>query len=433
MGPTSTSTSNADPDRAPTGALAGRSVLLAVGGGIAAYKVCELARQLSKEGADVHVMMTDAATKLVGPTTFAALTGNPVGTALFDPGSEVAMRHTDLGMGADLVVVAPGTADLIARMAAGIGNDLVTTTLLVTDCPMLVCPAMNAQMWRNPLVQANVERLRALDRCHVLDPAEGELACGVVGPGRLQEPGVILEHARALCTPRVLAGRRFLVTGGPTREHVDDVRYLSNPSTGSLAALMCEAARDRGAEVTYVYGPGAREPGWGVDLVPVVSAEDLAGAVRVRAASVDAVLMCAAVADWTPSRPRSGKEPKAGERKSLELRRTPDVLAELGAMAPDRPRLLGFAAQVEDRDVELIALGRDKLQRKGCDMLFVNPVHRDGQGFGPGDTQGVLLGPGDAERALGPTTKACLAAILVEAVADLLRDLPEGSDTSCET
>ena len=431
MGHTSTSTSNANHDTAPTGGLSGRSVLLAVGGGIAAYKVCELSRLLCKEGADVHVMMTDAAAELVGPTTFAALTGNPVGTKLFDAVSEVAMRHTDLGLGADLVVVAPATADLMARMAAGMGNDLVTTTLLVTDCQMLVCPAMNAQMWRNPLVQANVERLRALDRCFVLDPDEGDLACGVVGPGRLREPQEILEHARALCTPKVLTGRRLLVTGGPTREHVDDVRFLSNQATGSLAAKMCEAARDRGAEVTYVHGPGARVPAWGVEEVAVVSAEDLAGAVRIRAAAADAVLMCAAVADWTPTRPRAGKEPKSGESKALELRRTPDVLAELGAMAPNRPRLLGFAAQVEDRDAELVALGREKMQRKGCDMLFVNPVYRDGRGFGPGDTQGVLLGPGDAERPLGPTTKDQLAAVLVEAVADLLRDLPGDPDPKC--
>lgn len=425
MVPTFTSTSSAD--HGPGSPLTGRRVLLGVSGGIAAYKACEVARLLIGEGATVDVMLTPSATRFVTPLTFAALTGRPAESALFGPDHAAALTHTDVGMAADLAVVAPATANLLGRVALGLADDLLTSTLLVTTCPLLLCPAMNANMWANRAVQANLATLSVDPRIRVLEPDEGELACGVVGPGRLPDPAAIVAAARSLLGPRDLAGRHVVVAGGPTREHLDPVRFLSNPSSGSMATALAAALAARGADVTLVYGPGAASPPPGVTVVPVVSAAEMAAAVDDAYATADAIVMAAAVADWRPTDVATEKVAKSGATRTITFERTVDILAGLGAR-PDGPLLVGFAAETASSDDELKARGHAKRERKGCDLLFANRVGHDA-GFGPGHTAGWLLGPGDTERACGPAPKSAIAGEIAAAIAAQL----DGRATSAPT
>ncbi len=421
MAPTCTSTSSAER------ALRGRTVLLGVSGGIAAYKACELARLLVKAEAEVHVLMTEAATRFVAPLTFAALTGQTPQVGLFPrPGgtpSELAMAHTELGLRAGLMVIAPATADLLGRLAAGLATDALSTTFMVRTCPVLLCPAMNTGMWQSPIVQRNLATLEALPRVHTLPPDSGELACGVVGPGRLPDPLRIVERAAALLHPKILAGRRVLVTGGPTREYLDPVRFLSNPSTGAMAISLSAALRDLGAEVNLVLGPTTLSPPAGVHTERVTSAEEMAAAVDALLESgQDAFCGCAAVADWRPATTRATKEHKRGAARSVDLVRTPDILAEL--VAPRRARgdlrvVLGFAAETTSTEDELAEVAEAKRQRKGCDLLFANSVEGERRGFGWGESRGLLLGLGEP-RSLGPAPKEALARALARALAEAL-------------
>ena len=365
-----------------------RTVLLAVGGGIAAYKACEVVRLLVKGGADVRVAMTRNATRFVGELTFQALSGHPVLVDLLDAASDASYGHLELARRADLLVVAPATADLVARLRAGMGDDAVTTTALACTCPVLLAPAMNTRMWENAAVQENLAALRARG-FHVVGPGSGQLADGDVGEGRLADPAEIAAEAARLLGPRDLQGRRVLVTAGPTREPLDPVRHLSNPSTGKMGFELARAAARRGAEVLLVSGPTELRDPDGVRVIRVGSADEMAAAVLGAADAQDLLVAAAAVSDYRPRDPSRAKKKKAEGPETLVLERTPDILATVGerlAGRADSPVLVGFAAETED----VVPNAREKLRRKRCDLVVANAVGSPGAGFG-GDRNRVSL------------------------------------------
>ena len=372
-------------------ALRGRRIAVGVGGGIAAYKACELVRELMRAGAEVRVAMTPAAAEFVTALTFQNLSHQPVLTDYFDPSQEALFGHLRLARWAQLYVVAPATADLIARIRAGMANDAVTTSLLAYTGPVLLAPAMNVAMWKNLRTQENVSALIAEERYRVVGPASGELADGDVGPGRLAEIADIVDSAAsALATGGDLAGRRVLLTAGPTREFLDPVRFLSNPSTGKMGLALAREARSRGAEVTVVLGPTPLRPPEqdGIAVVDVVTAEEMAREVLSRIDTADVFIAAAAVSDYRPSRIAPQKIKKTDADESLALVRTPDVLAEVArrsAGATPRPILVGFAAETERVEEN----ARRKLSQKSLDWILANDVSRAGSGFA-GDTNSVL-------------------------------------------
>jgi phosphopantothenoylcysteine decarboxylase/phosphopantothenate--cysteine ligase len=365
-----------------------RTVVLCVGGGIAAYKACEVARLVVKGRGAVRVAMTPAATRFVQPLTFQALSGAPVLVDLLDPASDISYGHLALARAADVVVVAPATADLLARIRAGMADDAVTTTVLAATCPVLLAPAMNTRMWRNPATVENLAALRARG-CHVVGPGAGELADGDVGEGRLAEPEEIALAASRLLGNRDLVGRRVLVTAGPTREPIDPVRFISNPSSGKMGYAIARVAASRGADVTLVSGPTQLPDPAGVTVVRVETAEQMARAVELEQGAMDLFVGAAAVSDYRPAAPSPQKIKKSPGDETLVLARTPDILAGLGARfagREDAPVLVGFAAETD----EVIARAREKLKGKRCDLVVANKVGGPGAGFG-GDTNRVAL------------------------------------------
>ena len=349
-----------------------KRVLLIVGGGIAAYKACELIRLLRRAGHTVRCVLTDGGAQFVTPMTLAALSEQRVHTSLWDLKDEAEMGHIQLSREADLVVVAPATADLLASMAGGRAHDLATTLLLATDKPVLAAPAMNVRMWLHPATQRNVVRLRA-DGVTVMTPDDGPMACGEFGPGRLPEPAAILAGIEAALTPRdqMLAGRHLLVTAGPTHEAIDPVRYIANRSSGRQGFAIAAAAAQAGARVTLIAGPVVLPTPAGVTRVDVESAREMAAAVDA-ALPADAAVMVAAVADWRVE-VAAQKVKKGDSAPSLTLVENPDILATL-ARSPQRPRLLiGFAAETERVIEHAIA----KRARKGCNWLVANDVSGD--------------------------------------------------------
>jgi phosphopantothenoylcysteine decarboxylase/phosphopantothenate--cysteine ligase len=373
-----------------------RRVLLAVSGGIAAYKIPELVRVLDRAGYAVRCALTEAATRFVSPLVLQTLTREPVRTDLLDPGEEGQIGHIDLADQADLVLVAPATAHLLARMAAGLADDLVSTLLLATRAPILVAPAMNVNMWEHPATQANVATLAARG-VRFVGPESGALACGWEGAGRMAEPEAIGAAVELLLGPASLAGERVLVTAGGTREPIDAVRAIVNRSSGKMGfALAAEAAR-RGATVVLVAGPSALATPAGVRRVDVETALEMRAAVRAELAAASVVIMAAAVADFRPAAPVAGKIKKEdlpeGAGLELALVRNPDILAEISRERGGRI-VVGFAA--EGRDV--IAAARRKLARKGCDLLVANDVSRSDAGFESDRNAVALLAPdGDVE------------------------------------
>ncbi len=365
-----------------------RTVVLGVGGGIAAYKACEVARLIVKGGGRVRVAMTRAATRFVGPLTFQAISGAPVLVDLLDPEQERSYGHLQLAREASVFLVAPATADLIGRLRAGFGDDAVTTTALAVTCPLLLAPAMNTRMWTNPVVQDNLAALVAR-HWHVVGPGTGELADGDVGPGRLAEPAEIAEAVSRLLGPRDMRGRRVVVSAGPTREPIDPVRFVSNRSSGKMGFALARAAARRGADVVLVAGPvQLPEPG-GVRLVRVGTAEEMARAVESEAESMDLYVGAAAVSDYRPLTVSPEKMKKGKGDEHLALTRTPDILAGLGARfggKPGAPVLVGFAAETE----RVVEHAREKLATKRCDLVVANDVKRPGAGFGT-DTNRVAL------------------------------------------
>ncbi len=395
-----------------------RTVVLGVGGGIAAYKACELARLVVKGGGTVRVAMTEAATRFVQPLTFQAISGASVLVDLLDAASDATYGHLALARAADLVVIAPATADLLARIRAGMADDAVTTTVLAATCPMLLAPAMNTRMWRNAATQENLAALRARG-FHVVGPAAGELADGDVGEGRLAEPDEIALAASRLLGNLDLAGRRVLVTAGPTREPIDPVRFISNPSSGKMGYALARVAAHRGADVTLVAGPTALADPSGVKVVRVETAEEMARAVDAEAGTMDLFVGAAAVSDYRPQKRSPRKIKKADADETLVLSRTPDILAGLGARfagKKDAPVLVGFAAETD----EVIASAREKLKGKRCDLVVANKVGGPGAGFGADTNRVALVSSAELAEIEGPKEK------IAEAILDWILPVLEG-------
>ncbi|RNC64957.1 MAG: bifunctional phosphopantothenoylcysteine decarboxylase/phosphopantothenate--cysteine ligase CoaBC [Desulfuromonadales bacterium] len=359
--------------------LSGKQIVLGVSGGIAVYKAVELVRLLTKAGADVHVIMTRSAMEFVTPLTFQTLTSNPVHTELFNLIAEREIGHIALADRADLFIVAPATANVIGKIAGGIADDMLTTTIMATKAPVLIAPAMNVNMYTNSLYRENEEKLR----CHgylFVAPAKGMLACGWEGEGKLQAPEVILEEAICALTHRDLTGERFLVTAGPTLEEIDPVRYVSNHSSGKMGYAIARAARRRGAEVVLVAGPTCLDDPWGIETVRVTSALEMRDAVLARVPGSTVIVKAAAVADYRPKARATGKIKKSTEAMTIDLERNPDILSEIGTVKGDRT-LVGFAAETG----ELVENARKKLTGKNVDLLVANDISLEGAGF-HGDT-----------------------------------------------
>jgi phosphopantothenoylcysteine decarboxylase/phosphopantothenate--cysteine ligase len=385
-------------------ALEGRRVAVAVGGGIAAYKACELVRALRRGSAEVRVAMTPAAQAFVTPLTLQSLSGHPVLTEAFDAASDAGFGHLALARWAELFVVAPATADLLARLRAGMANDAVTTALLAFSGPVLLAPAMNVAMWKNALTQANVAALTADRRYHLVGPASGLLADGDEGPGRLAEVETVLDGCADVLGEGPLSGRTVLLTAGPTREFLDPVRFLSNPSSGKMGIAMAQAARRRGARVTVVLGPAGQLDRSGLQVKDVVTAEEMREAVLSQVASVDYFVAAAAVSDWRPAEraPQKRKKAKGPKTESLRLERTPDVLAEAAEAvrgAARRPVLVGFAAETE----KVVENASAKLLRKGLDAIVANDVSGTGAGFATDNNRVTVLTRGGGRLELSGT------------------------------
>ncbi|EKO3578470.1 bifunctional phosphopantothenoylcysteine decarboxylase/phosphopantothenate--cysteine ligase CoaBC [Vibrio metschnikovii] len=362
--------------------LAGKHILLGISGGIAAYKCAELTRRLRERGAEVRVVMTHAAKEFITPLTMQAVSGHPVADSLLDPAAEASMGHIELAKWADLVLLAPATADLIARLAAGMGNDLLTTVVLATDAPVVISPAMNQQMYRNQATQDNIATL-VRRGVSVWGPAAGEQACGDVGPGRMLEPLELVERCDAFFAPKPLLGKKLLLTAGPTREALDPVRYITNHSSGKMGFAIADAAATLGAEVTLISGPVTLTTPAKVKRINVQSALEMHAAVMAHAQQHDIFIGCAAVADYRPDVIAEQKIKKTEQSDTLciTMVKNPDIVASVAALTERRPFTVGFAA--ETQDVEKYALG--KLTKKKLDMICANDVSITGQGFDSND------------------------------------------------
>jgi phosphopantothenoylcysteine decarboxylase / phosphopantothenate---cysteine ligase len=360
--------------------LSGKTVLLIIGGGIAAYKALELIRLLKGQGVMVRTIMTKAAEEFVTPLSVASLTGQKVNTALFSLTDEVEMGHIELSRAADLLVVAPATADLMAKMVHGHANDLASTTLLATDKRVLMAPAMNVRMWTHPATRRNLKQLKQ-DGVLIVGPNDGEMACGEYGPGRMAEPGEILAaiDAALLPRPKPLAGKKVLITAGPTREAIDPVRYISNYSSGKQGYAIAAAAVELGAETILVSGPVDLPIPPGAQMIPVISAVEMLAACE-REIPCDIAIFTAAVADWRVADQAAQKIKKAGDAlPKLEFVENPDILAGIAKMGAKRPKLVvGFAAETEN----LLENAKAKLVKKGCDLIVANDVSKERGVFG---------------------------------------------------
>ncbi|MEZ9954148.1 bifunctional phosphopantothenoylcysteine decarboxylase/phosphopantothenate--cysteine ligase CoaBC [Vibrio splendidus] len=365
-------------DNADLQGLAGKKILLGISGGIAAYKCAELTRRLIERGAQVQVVMTNAAKEFITPLTMQAVSGRPVSDSLLDPAAEASMGHIELAKWADLVLLAPATADLIARMTAGMGNDLLTTLLLATDAPVAVSPAMNQQMYSHPATQENIATLKRRG-CEIWGPAAGEQACGDVGMGRMLEPMQLVHRCEDFFQPKPLAGRSVLITAGPTREAIDPVRYITNHSSGKMGYALAEAAAKQGATVTLISGPVSLTTPNKVNRIDIDSAQQMFDAVTANAAQHDIFISCAAVADYRPETIADQKLKKVDGKDDMTIQmvKNPDIVASVASMSEGRPFTVGFAA--ETQDVEKYARG--KLERKNLDMICANDVSVEGQGF----------------------------------------------------
>jgi len=384
--------------------------LLGITAGIAAYKAAELARLLVRQGAEVQVVMTRSAAEFIGPMTLQAITGRTVRAALFDPQHEAAMGHIELARWAEVILVAPATADFLARIAAGMAGDLLSTLCLASAAPLLIAPAMNQAMWRHPATRANVDLLCARGVV-MLGPDEGEQACGDSGPGRMLEPVAISAALVDRLAGGRLAGRRVVLTAGPTREALDPVRFIGNRSSGKMGFALAAALAAQGAEVVLVAGPVALSAPPGVDRIDVETAEQMRGAVFTSLPGAAIFVACAAVADFRPAAPVQQKIKKTSERLTLELVRNPDILSEVAGLA-ERPFCVGFAAETND----LESHARAKLRAKGLDMIAANQVSAS-QGFEADDNALLVIWEGGSE-VLDRQPKHRLAEQLVNLIAD---------------
>ena len=365
--------------------LAGKHIVLGVTGSIAAYKIASLASMLVKQKADVTVIMTQNATNFINPITFETLTGNKCLVDTFDRNFQYSVEHVSLAKQADVFLIAPASANVIAKAAHGLADDMLTTTLLACTCPKIVAPAMNTRMFQNEIVQDNMKILKKYGM-EVIHPASGYLACGDTGEGKMPEPEVLLEYIIKAVTPKDMAGKRVLVTAGPTQEKLDPVRYISNHSTGKMGYAIARAAMLRGAEVTLVSGKVAITPPMGVEVVPIVSAADMAKAVKERAQEQDIIIKAAAVADYRPVMVVEEKMKKKDGDMTIPLERTEDILAYLGSHRRPGQFLCGFSMETE----HMLENSRAKLEKKNIDMIVANNLKQAGAGFGT-DTNVVTL------------------------------------------
>ena len=396
--------------------LTNKRILLGITGGIAAYKSAELTRTLVKAGAEVRIAMTPAATEFITPLTMQALSGNRVHLGLLDSEAEAAMGHIELARWADLVVIAPATADFIARMAHAQADDLLTTLLLASVAPIAVAPAMNQAMWGDTGTQANLELLRQRG-VHVWGPGSGEQACGDVGLGRMIEPDEIATHCASMFEASKLAGKRFLITGGPTREAIDPVRFISNHSSGKMAYALAAEAAAEGAKVTLVSGPVQLSTPESVERIDVESAEEMYAAVMAAVASADVFIGVAAVADYRPTAVANEKIKKTEAEMVIKLVKNPDIISSVSEHSA-RPFVAGFAAETEN----VVANGQEKLERKGLDLLFANHATDTFNS----DSVAVTALTKDGQQELGPGNKHTVARAMLSLIAEQLKAISKG-------
>lgn len=394
--------------------VAGRHIILGVTGSIAAYKIASLASMLVKQKADVTVIMTKNATNFINPITFESLTGNKCLVDTFDRNFEFQVEHVSLAKQADVFLTAPASANVIAKAAHGIADDMLTTTLLACTCPKIFAPAMNTRMYQNPIVQDNMKTLTRYGM-EVIAPASGYLACGDTGEGKMPEPEVLYEYIVKALSPKDMAGKKVLVTAGPTQERIDPVRYISNHSTGKMGYAIARAAMLRGAYVTLVSGKTDLQPPMGVRVVPVVSAADMAQAVKDAAPEQDIIIKAAAVADYRPSVTADEKLKKKDEELSIALERTEDILAYLGAHRREGQFLCGFSMETE----HMMENSRAKLEKKNIDMIVANNLKQEGAGFGT-DTNVVTFLTKDETVELPLMSKEEVADKLLDYIIELL-------------
>lgn len=392
-----------------------KNLLLGVTGGIAAYKVCEIASYFTKKGVNVNVVMTEHAAEFVAPLTFEALTKNHVYTSLFDGKGPDPVAHVNLGRTADAVLIAPATANIIAKIANGIADDMVSTTVLAANCKKIIAPAMFTGMLENPATQRNLAQLKA-DGWEIIESESGRLACGAVGSGRLAEiPELISAAEEALFADEKLLGKRVLITAGATRESLDPVRFITNRSSGKMGYALAKMAKTMGADVTLISGKTEIRPPHGVSTVFAESAEDMYNAVTERAACADIIVMSAAVADYTPAEYSDRKIKKSEGDNTLVLKRTKDILASIGRTKPSGQVVVGFSMETEN----LLENSRKKLLMKNADMIVANSIASENTGFGV-DTNAAVLITKTGEHETGLMSKEELAKVILEKAAELL-------------
>ncbi|EGA70894.1 bifunctional phosphopantothenoylcysteine decarboxylase/phosphopantothenate synthase [Vibrio sinaloensis DSM 21326] len=396
--------------------LAGKKILLGISGGIAAYKCAELTRRLIERGAEVQIVMTKAAKEFITPLTMQAVSGRPVSDSLLDPAAEASMGHIELAKWADLVLLAPATADLIARMSAGMGNDLLTTLVLATDAPVAVSPAMNQQMYLNLATQENIATLKRRGM-HIWGPAAGEQACGDVGPGRMLEPMQLVEQCEQFFTAKPLEGKSVVITAGPTREAIDPVRYISNHSSGKMGFALAQAAQQLGAQVTLIAGPVSLPTPFGVKRIDVDSALSMHAAAMEQATEHNVFIGCAAVADYRPDTIAEQKIKKTddSDKMTVTMVKNPDIIASVAALEQSRPFTVGFAAETQD----VAHYARTKLAKKNLDMICANDVSVEGQGFNSNDNA-ITVYWKDGEQSLTLASKQLIASQIMATIADKL-------------
>ena len=399
--------------------LTNKRILLGITGGIAAYKSAELTRLLVKAGAEVHVAMTPSATEFITPLTLQALSGNRVHLDLLDAEAEAGMGHIELARWADLIVIAPATADFMARMTHGQADDLLTAVILASTAQIAIAPAMNQAMWADGITQSNLEALQ-LRRIHVWGPASGEQACGDVGPGRMIEPQEIADRCAGMFETTRLTGKKVLITGGPTREAIDPVRFISNHSSGKMAFALATEAAAAGAQVSLVGGPVHLPTPDRVGRTDVESAEQMLEAVMERVADTDIFIGVAAVADYRPATIEAQKIKKNADSMTLALVKNPDIISRVAALT-DGPMVVGFAAETE----HLEANGTEKLKRKGLDLLFANKATET---FNSDEVTVTALS-GHSQQTLGPGSKLNIARLMLDLIAEHLEQKTMPSDT----
>ncbi|MBU2896834.1 bifunctional phosphopantothenoylcysteine decarboxylase/phosphopantothenate--cysteine ligase CoaBC [Vibrio hepatarius] len=396
--------------------LAGKKILLGIGGGIAAYKCADLTRRLIERGAEVQVVMTKAAKEFITPLTMQAVSGRPVSDSLLDPAAEASMGHIELAKWADLVLITPATADLIARIASGMGNDLLTTLVLATDAPIAVSPAMNQQMYLNLATQENIATLQRRG-LHIWGPASGEQACGDIGPGRMLEPMQLVEKCEQFWGDQPLTGKSVLITAGPTRESIDPVRYISNHSSGKMGFALAQVAAQLGASVTLVAGPVSLKTPANTHRIDVASAEEMHNTVMQHSVDCDIFISCAAVADYRPESVAKQKIKKTdgNDDMTITMVKNPDIVASVAKMTRNRPFTVGFAAETQD----VAHYARTKLINKKLDMICANDVSLEGQGFNS-NNNAVTLYWKEGEQSLTLASKQKIAQQILMRIADKL-------------